>query len=71
MFAPRRVQQKKDLDMNKTELLNYFEEHCAGSYIPEWEKEPCFSELTNDKQVVLAMVVMSDAVSSAWSPKAQ
>lgn len=47
--------------MNKSELISYFEENGAGSYDTNWENESWFLDLTSDKEVVLAMVVMSDA----------
>ena len=47
--------------MNKSELLSYFDENGAGSYDTNWENGSWFSDVTRDKEVVLAMVVMSDA----------
>ncbi len=48
--------------MNKTELMQYAEENGPGSYNWEWEEESWFEELTEDKDVVMAMLKMSDAL---------
>jgi|TARA_B110000503_G_scaffold109207_1_gene163306 hypothetical protein len=47
--------------MNKEELLAYADEHGAGSYESSWEKEEWFKLLTSDKDVVMAMVEMSES----------
>ena len=47
--------------MIKEELLAYADEHGAGSYEESWEKEEWFKEVIKDKEVVRAMVIMSEA----------
>lgn len=47
--------------MTKDEFLAYYKENGAGSYDVSWENEQWFSELTKDKDVVMAMLKMSDA----------
>lgn len=47
--------------MNKDEFLAYYEENGAGSYDDAWEEEAWFMDLAKDKEVLMAMVKMSDA----------
>ena len=47
--------------MNKEELLAYADEHGAGSYKSSWEKEEWFKEIILDKEVVMAMLIMSES----------
>jgi hypothetical protein len=47
--------------MTRDELLAYYEEHGEGAYDESWEEEDWFEDLIKDKEVVMAMVKMSDA----------
>ena len=47
--------------MTKTELMQYARENGPGSYDWQWEEELWFEELTQDKEVMMAMLMMSDA----------
>ena len=47
--------------MNKEELLAYANENGVGSYISSWEDKEWFKEVIKDKEVVMAMVIMSES----------
>lgn len=47
--------------MTKDEFLAYYEEHGDGAYDDAWEEEAWFEDLAKDKEVLMAMVKMSDA----------
>ena len=47
--------------MTKEELIKISQEEGGGSYEYEWEDEDWFEELTKDREVVEAMLIMSDA----------
>ena len=47
--------------MNKEELLAYANENGVGSYISSQEDKEWFKEVIKDKEVVMAMVIMSES----------
>ena len=48
--------------MTKEELIKISQEEGGGSYEYEWEDEDWFEELTKDREVVEAMLIMSDGM---------
>ena len=66
-FRTRSIHLKSDPPNAGTEHLAYFEENRVSSYQDSWEAKAWFEDITKDKEVVIAMVISSEAQCLQWS----